>query len=78
MAVLTRKNRFADWLRTETARGRLNVRDADGAAWRYLGGVKGEAHLRASFGLPPIEPERLKVHIEAAADEFMRAHAANP
>jgi TetR/AcrR family transcriptional repressor of mexJK operon len=77
-AVLTLKNRFADWLRTETARGRLNVRDADGAAWRYLGGVKGEAHLRASFGLPPIEPERLKIHIETAADEFMRAHAANP
>ncbi|WP_029415852.1 TetR/AcrR family transcriptional regulator [Brevundimonas bacteroides] len=74
-AVLTLKNRFAAWLRAETVRGRLNVRDPDGAAWRYLGGVKGEAHLRASFGLPPIEPERLKTHIEDAADEFIRAHA---
>lgn len=74
-AVLTLKNRFAAWLTAETQRGRLNVRDPDGAAWRYLGGVKGEAHLRASFGLPPIEPERLRAHIEAAADEFIRAHA---
>lgn len=77
-AVLTLKNRFADWLRGETAAGRLNVRDADGAAWRYLGGVKGEAHLRASFGLPPIPSLQLKAHIEAAADEFLRAHAADP
>jgi len=73
-AVLTLKNRFAAWLRAETEAGRLDVRDADGAAWRYLGGVKGEAHLRASFGLPPIDPERLRLHIEAAADEFLRAH----
>lgn len=77
-AVLTLKNRFAEWLRVETARGRLHVRDADGAAWRYLGGVKGEAHLRASFGLPPIPPAQLKAHIEAAADEFLRAHAPDP
>ncbi len=74
-AVLTLKNRFAAWLRAETVRGRLNVRDPDGAAWRYLGGVKVEAHMRASFGLPPVEPARLKDHIEAAADEFLRAHA---
>lgn len=73
-AVLTLKNRFAAWLRAETDAGRLHVRDADGAAWRYLGGVKGEAHLRASFGLPPVDPERLRLHIEAAADEFLRAH----
>lgn len=74
-AVETLKCRFASWLRTETARGRLDVRDPDGAAWRYLGGVKGEAHMRASLGLCPIEPERLRTHIENGADEFMRAHA---
>lgn len=74
-AVLSLKNRLADWLRLETVRGRLNVRDPDGAAWRFLGGVKGEAHLRASFGLPPVEPARLKHHIEAAAEEFIRAHS---
>lgn len=74
-AVLTLKNRFAEWLKTETARGRLTVSDPDGVAWRYLGGVKGEAHMRASFGMPPVEPDRLRAHVEAAADEFLRAHS---
>lgn len=73
-AVLSLKDRFAAWLRSETEAGRLNVRDPDGAAWRYLGGVKGEAHLRAAFGLPPADPARLRAHIEDAADEFLRAH----
>ena len=73
-AVLSLKNRFATWLEAETVRGRLNVRDPHGAAWRYLGGVKGEAHMRASFGLPPIDPEELQTHLENGADEFMRAH----
>lgn len=73
-AVLSLKDRFAAWLKSETEAGRLNVRDPDGAAWRYLGGVKGEAHLRAAFGLPPADPARVKAHIEDAADEFLRAH----
>jgi TetR/AcrR family transcriptional regulator, mexJK operon transcriptional repressor len=74
-AVETLKNRFADWLRGQTAAGRLAVRDADGAAWRFLGAVKGEAHLRASLGLPPVPPDRMRTHLEACADEFIRAHA---
>lgn len=76
-AVLSLKDRFATWLEEETLQGRLNVRDPHGAAWRYLGGVKGEVHLRASFGLPPVEPARLEAHIESAADEFLRAHRPN-
>lgn len=74
-AVESLKNRFAAWLETETLRGRLHVADPHGAAWRYLGAVKGEAHLRAAFGLSPIDPERLRSHIEHCADEFMRAHS---
>lgn len=74
-AVLSLKNRFAAWLEAETERGRLNVRDPHGAAWRYLGGVKCEAHMRASFGLPSVDPEHLRVHIENGADEFIRAHS---
>lgn len=74
-AVLSLKNRFAAWLEVETGRGRLNVRDPHGAAWRYLGGVKGEVHLRASFGLPPVDPEHIRAHLENGADEFIRAHS---
>jgi hypothetical protein len=62
-------------MRQQNAAGRLAVRDPDGAAWRFLGAVKVEAYLRASMGLPAIEPERLRAHVEACADEFCRAHA---
>jgi TetR/AcrR family transcriptional repressor of mexJK operon len=74
-AVLATKNRFAGWVRQQNAAGRLAVKDPDGAAWRFLGAVKAEAHLRASMGLPPMEPARLRAHVEACADEFCRAHA---
>jgi TetR/AcrR family transcriptional repressor of mexJK operon len=73
-AVLSLKSRVAGWIETENELGRLQVKDPHGAAWRYLGAVKAEAHLRATFGLEPIEPLRLRSHIESAADEFMRAH----
>lgn len=74
-AVESLKNRFAAWLEIETSRGRLHVTDPHGAAWRFLGAVKGEAHLRAAFGMSPIDPDRLRAHIEQCADEFMRAQA---
>lgn len=74
-AVLAIKNRVAAWIETENGLGRLHVQDPHGAAWRYLGAVKGEAHLRASFGLEPMDPQHLRAHIESAADEFIRAHA---
>jgi TetR/AcrR family transcriptional regulator, mexJK operon transcriptional repressor len=79
-AVMNMKTQFADWLRAETLAGRLAVTDADGLAWRYLGAVKGEAHMRVSFGMAPVEPKRLKAHIEACADDLLVAHgvAAKP
>jgi TetR/AcrR family transcriptional regulator, mexJK operon transcriptional repressor len=77
-AVLRMKDRFSEWLASETAAGRLRVPDPDGASWRFLGAVKGEAHLRLQLGLPPIEPDRLRRHIEACADDFIKAYAAAP
>jgi TetR/AcrR family transcriptional repressor of mexJK operon len=73
-AVTPLKDRFAAWLAGESDAGRLRVADPQGSAWRYLGAVKGEAHMRASLGLRPVEPDRLARHIEACADEFLRAH----
>jgi hypothetical protein len=65
---------LADWLREETRRGRLEVDDAEAAAWRFLGAVKGEAHLRAIIGLPPIDPARLSAHVSRCVEDFLRAH----
>ena len=72
-AVESLKNRFAAWLEIETSRGRLHVTDPHGAAWRFLGAVKGEAHLRAAFGMSAVDPQRLRTHIENCTDEFIRA-----
>ncbi|MBX9614342.1 MAG: TetR/AcrR family transcriptional regulator [Caulobacteraceae bacterium] len=73
-AVLALKSRFAEWLRLETRAGRLAVDDPEGAAWRFMGAVKGEAHMRAAFGLPPVPAETLERHLQACADEFLCVH----
>lgn len=75
-AVLRMKDRFSEWLASESAAGRLAVEDPDGASWRFLGAVKGEAHLRAQLGLPPIPADRLAEHIRACTDDFLKANAA--
>jgi TetR/AcrR family transcriptional repressor of mexJK operon len=74
-AVSRLKDGLAQWLASETRSGRLTVEDPEGAAWRFLGAVKGEAHLRAQFGMPPVGPERLRRHIEACADDFLKANS---
>lgn len=74
-AVSRLKDGLAGWLAAETKAGRLSVEDPQGAAWRFLGAIKGEAHMRAQFGMAPVEPERLRRHIEACADDFLRANS---
>lgn len=74
-AVLPMKRHMDAFLRREAQAGRLAIADPDGAAWRFLGAVKGQPHLRAMLGLPlPAEPE-LRRHVEACVDEFLRLHA---
>jgi len=75
-AVLTLKNQFACWITAEHEAGRLDLtgKHADGIAWRFLAAVKAEAHYRATFGLSPVDPARLRKHIADCADEFMAAH----
>jgi hypothetical protein len=47
-AVSRLKDGLAQWLAAETRSGRLAVQDPEGAAWRFLGAVKGEAHFACS------------------------------
>ena len=73
-AVLRLQQRVTEWFRRETQLGRLRVTDPDGAAWRFLGAAKGEVHLRASLGLPQRAPAVIAAHVEALADDFLRAN----
>ena len=74
VAVNGVKDRFRQWIDAQVAAGRLKPVEAEGAAWRYLGAVKGEAHMRASLNLPPIEPEAMERHLAACADDFLKAN----
>lgn len=74
VAVTKMKDRFIGWLEAENAAGRLHARDPEGAAWRFLGAVKAEAHMRASMGLPAVEPDRLAAHVEDCADDWLKAN----
>lgn len=76
VAVSGVKDRFRQWIDAQVAAGRLKPVDAEGAAWRYLGAVKGEAHMRASLNLPPIDPEVMERHLAACADDFLKANGA--
>lgn len=74
-AVLRMQARFAGWISAETEAGRLACPDPEGAAWRYLGAVKAEAHLRATIALPPAPPEQLAAYIAVCADDWLKANA---
>lgn len=68
----SRKASSAHWMKSAT----VTLRDPADAAWRFLGAVKGAAHLRATLGLPAVSPEALDAHIQACVEDFLRAHRA--
>lgn len=66
--------RLAAFLDSEAERLGVALKDSEGAAWRFLGMVKGEDHMRAMFGMKPRPRAAVRRHIEACADDFIAAH----
>jgi AcrR family transcriptional regulator len=66
---------LADYLRHQADAGRLAVEDADAAAWQFFCMLKGEAHMRAQFGLAPVPAEEEEAYIDRCVDMFLRAYA---
>jgi TetR/AcrR family transcriptional regulator, mexJK operon transcriptional repressor len=75
--VVPTKARVAQYLEREVERGRLAVRDPDGAAWRFLGMVKGRADVFARLNLEPLPEEEMEAHIEASVEMFLKAYATD-
>lgn len=75
-AVLRMQRHLMAYLGAQVAMGRLVLapEDAPGACWRFLGAVKGEAHLRALLALAPPAPEALRAHVHACVADFVRLH----
>lgn len=74
VAVGSVKQKVCAWISHQAAAGRLSVPDVEGAAWRFLGSVKAEAHMRAALGLSPQPAPLLKAHIDACAADFLRLY----
>jgi hypothetical protein len=66
--------RLAAFLGSEAARLGVTLDDAEGAAWRFLGMVKGEDHMRAMFGMTPRPRAEIDRHIAACVDDFVAAN----
>jgi TetR/AcrR family transcriptional repressor of mexJK operon len=66
--------RLAAFLDSEAARLGVTLKDAEGAAWRFLGMVKAEDQMRAMFAMKRRPAAAVRRHIEACADDFIAAH----
>lgn len=67
-------DRLAGYIAVSAASNDLVFADPKAAAWRFLGMVKGEDHMRAMLGLPPRPAAVVEKHIEACVDLFISAH----
>jgi TetR/AcrR family transcriptional repressor of mexJK operon len=73
-AIRPTVQRLAQYLEDEAGLRRIGPLIWEGAAWRFLGMVKGEDHMRAMFGMKARAPEEIDRHIEACVDDFIAAN----
>ncbi len=73
-AIRPTVRRLAAYLESESALRKRALKDPQGAAWRFLGMVKGEDHMRAMFGMTPRPPAEIERHLAACADDFIAAN----
>lgn len=66
---------LSEYLSVQTQSGQLAVDDPDAAAWQLCCMLKGEAHMRAQFGLEPVPAAEEDRYIDRCVDMFMRAYA---
>lgn len=78
VAVLRMLTRMQEFLTVHIRAGHLIMpaESMAGASWRFLGAVKGEAHLRAMLSLAPLSSESLEAHVQSCVQEFLQLHAA--
>jgi AcrR family transcriptional regulator len=67
---------LAGYLETQQREGRLVPGDPRAAAWQFFCMLKGEAHMRAQFGLEPLDAAAEDAYIDRCVEMFLRAYAA--
>lgn len=73
-AILPTVRRLAAFLDSEAQRLGVMLKDSEGAAWRFLGMVKGEDHMRAMFSMTPRAHAAVRRHVAACVDDFIAAN----
>lgn len=63
------------YLKAQVELGRLAVDDTDAAAWQFFCMLKGEAHMRAQFGLSPAPEQEEDAYIDSCVHVFLTAYA---
>jgi len=62
------------YLRQQVKLGRLQIDDTDAAAWQLFCMLKGEAHMRAQFGLSAPSKQTEEAYIDSCVQLFLRAY----
>jgi AcrR family transcriptional regulator len=65
------------YLRRQVELGRLAIADTDAAAWQFFCMLKGEAHMRAQFGLVPSPEWEEAAYIDSCVRMFLAAYGDN-
>lgn len=78
VAVLRMLTRMQEFLTVHIRAGHLTMpaESLAGVSWRFLGAVKGEAHLRAMLTLEPPSSESLEAHVQSCVQDFLQLYAA--
>jgi TetR/AcrR family transcriptional repressor of mexJK operon len=67
---------FEEFLRTETAAGKLDIADTRRASMQFFCLLKGELHARMEIGCcAPLKAQDIDAHIQATVEMFLRAYA---
>ncbi|MEM1411333.1 MAG: TetR/AcrR family transcriptional regulator [Pseudomonadota bacterium] len=66
---------LAEYLRQQNEVGRLAIDDPAAAAWQFFCMLKGEAHMRAQFGLEGLPAEEEEAYIDQCVAMFLRAYS---
>lgn len=67
---------LAGYLEAQQQAGRLKLDEPKMAAWQFFCMLKGEAHMRAQFGLDPLDGSEEEAYIDHCVRMFLSAYAA--
>lgn len=73
-AILPTVEKLSLFFAAEAPRSGLKIDDPTAAAWRFLGMIKGEDHMRAMLGVPTRSKAEIDRHIAACVEMFIAAH----